>query len=840
MVGASFYRRTGKGTVLMLPLLSARPRELLIRSVVRFYSFARAGLVLISILFLFPGASRAAALPSVHVMKSRSEGIPGDFSQGRAGDILLENSRIRVVISGIDHALGAAMSGGRIIDAAPEGGMDFWGQSILMLTDEFPRQARYLEMELIEPGPLGGIAGVRFTGEDSRVNDIEITTEYLLGENDQHITIRTIYYFGLNRDQEEGIAADRIEFAAASPFVSRIGFLEEGEPVPDGDGAAPSVVYFVGHGVTYAWYSQNGAGVSSVHNGALRCRIRKFRVPGKGEKVLERRFYVIRGDPAAAYAAVNEGVLCSVTGRVEGERSRELLPDMFVEIRDPVGLLTLAVTDHQGKFRAELREGDGYSVLPLFPRGRAGMSRPLKVDSERFMDIYLRIKEGGTVHYTIQDDSGAHIPGRIVIRDAAGARIPGERGRLDPVESIDCVEGSGVFSLVPGSYRLYACHGIEYSTDSHEIRIRPGEKIDMVFRLSREVVTEGFVTADLNVHTAASLDGPATVGERFAGAVAEGLDLIAVTDRGEAFDTDRRESPDRLTVIPGEELVLRDIGRFSVFPLSVRNEIQPLGGRGVEGKTPARLFDLFRSRPGRPLVQVHAPRDGETGYFTTMGIDPVTGLSTNIEFAPGFDLLEVATGTSLGDASTVLVDWFHLLNLGHRIFGSGNSAVSARGPAPIGMPRNCIDLTGTDGGANAAVEALRAGRFFLTTGPFIRFTINGDGRPGDMVPDEDGLVDLAVDVEAAGWIDTDRVTIFANGAPVVESDRPAGDGLRFKLRETLAVYRDTWFVAVVTGDRALDPFYTGPDGEPVYPVAASNPVWVDYNGNGVFDPPGAR
>ncbi|MFH1278867.1 MAG: hypothetical protein ABIK65_10865 [Candidatus Eisenbacteria bacterium] len=167
---------------------------------------------------------------------------------------------------------------------------------------------------------------------------------------------------------------------------------------------------------------------------------------------------------------------------------------------------------------------------------------------------------------------------------------------------------------------------------------------------------------------------------------------------------------------------------------------------------------------------------------------------------------------------------------------TGNSGSRTPFAAPVGMPRTYLD-TGGGRKEEDVTAALREGRGFFTTGPFLEFRVNGASRPGDLVTDRDGLVELSVRVDGASWIDIDRIRVFGNGTPLFEKSL-AGESRPVRARETVAIYTDTWFVAVATGDRSLDPVFTGPHGEPVLPVAVSNPIWVDFNGNGRFDAPG--
>ena len=58
------------------------------------------------------------------------------------------------------------------------------------------------------------------------------------------------------------------------------------------------------------------------------------------------------------------------------------------------------------------------------------------------------------------------------------------------------------------------------------------------------------------------------------------------------------------------------------------------------------------------------------------------------------------------------------------------------------------------------------------------------------------------------------------------------DRVRFAGSVELELDRDTWILALASGDTPMQPW----DSE--RPEGATNPVWIDVDGNGVFDAPG--
>ncbi|RPJ46290.1 MAG: carboxypeptidase regulatory-like domain-containing protein [Candidatus Latescibacterota bacterium] len=592
----------------------------------------------------------------------------------------------------------------------------------------------------------------------------------------------------------------------------------------------------MGEGVSYAWQSDALLAVGGPDRGAVRFHIAPDRA-GERRLVFERRFYVAAGEPGALAGPVAGGVPGAVSGEVRAEGSGRPVEGAFIEFRDASGIAAVARSGRDGTFRALLPQGL-YSATAFFPGGEDGSTRRIEAGTEDARAIELEVSEPAAVRFRIEGEKGSPIPGRLTFRSGSGARVS---GRPPAPEFAYAPDGLGMIRLAPGEATIVASAGIEHSIDERLLSLDPGSSEEVVFRIRREVDAEGLLPVDLRVQTVGGLEGPSTAAEQIEASLAEGLRSIVFADNGRVFEASETEGSEDLPVIAGEEVWLAEVGRFGVFPLAEADEIPPRGGHGGEGKGPSALFTIVRGRPGSPLLQVHAPRHPGDGYFERMRLDPVTGLSGNIEFDGAFDLLEVASAFEIDRAPAVLGDWLHLLSLGRRVFATGNSGSSDREVAPPGLPRNYVEMPFGGTHPSDLVEALRAGRFFLTTGPIIRFRAAGGRSTGDLVQDSDGLLDVDLRIEAASWIEVDRARIFANGAVLFDRslDRRSG-GRVADFRESLAINGDCWLVAVVSGSKPLDPVYRAPEGGPIFPVAVSSPIWVDFDGDGAFDPPGVR
>lgn len=223
----------------------------------------------------------------------------------------------------------------------------------------------------------------------------------------------------------------------------------------------------------------------------------------------------------------------------------------------------------------------------------------------------------------------------------------------------------------------------------------------------------------------------------------------------------------------------------------------------------------------------------------------------------------------------VLDDWFALNNLGIRVTALGNSDTHSKTSIESGCPRNFVQAD-TDDPAfldeNAIARAVKEGRVVASFGPFVRFFV-GDERsgPGSDVS-VDGEVEFTIEVSSPSWFEVNRVELYENGTLVEEwtDDDMTRDGsMDLATTWSHTPEKDSWYVLVAMGDTDMAPVFTPvefppiqledvvagalvdtaagafiggsvpvPRAFPVYPFALTNPIWVDSDGDGEWQPPG--
>ena len=219
-------------------------------------------------------------------------------------------------------------------------------------------------------------------------------------------------------------------------------------------------------------------------------------------------------------------------------------------------------------------------------------------------------------------------------------------------------------------------------------------------------------------------------------------------------------------------------------------------------------------------------------------------------------------------------DWLAILETGRPITGTGNSDSHGITLDEAGYPRNYVKVPdGHDTPRTLVdrevVESVREHHVVASNGPILDLSVNGVGV-GGLASQNDGIAHVSGSVTCASWMRVDKVQLLqeggAAGRVVVEWAVPAaapGAVQHFAFNKDVAVKKDTFFVAIASGSQDMWPVFTpnplptvtvgdaaaaiagsflpssaasGP--QPVQqvamtPYAVTNPVWLDYDGDGV-------
>jgi hypothetical protein len=477
-------------------------------------------------------------------------------------------------------------------------------------------------------------------------------------------------------------------------------------------------------------------------------------------------------------------------------------------------------------------------------------------------------------------------PGRVVVRGIGdtpdpifhdelfdyrleGLRPPGAR-ETDTLFFAGLASDPRRVELAPGRYRLTAVRGLAYDAAQVDIEVpASGAEVRVPpFALEHAVALEGLVSADFHVHAQASDDTATPNEDRLRAFAAEAVDVLVASDHDNIPDygpaLEKLGLEGRLRVITGVEITSSapshaapwSIGHHNAWPIDRRPRAHRNGTPPSQDIGVADLYSGLRANHAVEVIQLnHArgrvPQEGGL-FFTHLGtvgegFDPTRAIDAEpnqaLLFAAAdgtravdFDAMEILNGDARDAGTALRRDWYALLAQGYARTGTANS--DTHGPGQIaGFPRNFVWRAEGE----SFSELVRAGRLFGTSGPLVvRFEVDG-ALPGTLVRAEGGRVRIDYAVASAPWVPVDERRLLVNGTSVVE-DLPEAEGTLF-----LSLDRDA-FVTLEAGaplDVSRDAWveshpglYTEVLAPGHVPVAFTNPVYIDVDGNGVFDPPG--
>ncbi len=443
----------------------------------------------------------------------------------------------------------------------------------------------------------------------------------------------------------------------------------------------------------------------------------------------------------------------------------------------------------------------------------------------------------------LRDELGHPLPAKLRVRrqGSAEALFPDQGGLEGVYQFIWTGNGTIESELLPGKYQALATSGIERNAKSFRFEIASGATRVLQAELKRVVPTPGFISADLHLHQAPSVDADISLENRVVSVAAEGLELAVATDHYTVTDLaptiaylhERGILSSPLASIAGSEVSTlgnNRFGHFNVFPLDQGESVR------YRDVTPSELFADARQKSPNGVVQVNHPRwDAKLGYFTHFGLTLDTAEPREPGYDPNFDTLEVYNGDDARDVNLVLpplMDWIHLLGRGHRYTATGSSDSHNLAFLDPGVPRTYIrhgagndDATDVQAPTSAVLAALKAGHVIVSSGPFIEASVQGKG-PGETARGVGAYAELKLRVRAAPWVSASKLEVFQGGsAKLVHSAQiwPSQKPVRYDALLSIPVEKPTFLIVVVRGDVPLPNVAR----DTTLPFAFTNPIWIE-------------
>ena len=420
------------------------------------------------------------------------------------------------------------------------------------------------------------------------------------------------------------------------------------------------------------------------------------------------------------------------------------------------------------------------------------------------------LKQYGWLDLGIEDEDGTPTAARMGLYNGAGSLpVPGvdavEIRKFDDLTHTFLLQTSAVWPhtnrfvfyadgryrarLPAGRYRLVAAKGIEYRMIDETLEIRGGMTTGQTLRLKRAVdlPKKGWYSGDVHIHSARhdELDSARLLAQ----ARAEDLHVANVLQMGNVARTyfpqyawgeagryrrgthslvSGQEDPRTLTLGHTIHLNLQRPIRFPDDYLDYRRVFEAAAAqRGVSG---------FAHASGRGL-DASGPAGWASGGIEGMALQATSGL---LDFAEIMQSSEIGTG-----------DWFALLNLGYRLApAAGTDYPYIEHPGAV---RSYVE-TGPNYRVDAWFEGLEQGRTFVTNGPILEMTLNGQGIGREVrVARGDSLAVIARAVLNPDIGKLTRQELIRHGE-VIASEAAAQTGEQLDLHFSAAAKESAWYV----------------------------------------------
>jgi hypothetical protein len=434
-----------------------------------------------------------------------------------------------------------------------------------------------------------------------------------------------------------------------------------------------------------------------------------------------------------------------------------------------------------------------------------------------------------------------------------------------------------------------------------EVTAQSGETSELDAEIAPVVDMTGLLSADFHVHTLASHDSNTPHLDRVRGFVSDGLDVAVSSDHDNIVDyapaVAELGATQEIATVVGLEITTSDIGHFNGFPLELDPDHKRGGALDWAGGidlslTPEEIFQWVDGHPDEQVVQVnHAD---SLGLFKNIIADPLRGISlvdpslrrlppaepdpetgdTGL-WSEAFTAYEVSNGNDLPQFWALFRWWLTMIGRGFSPTGTAVTDTHHRYSDVGSTPRSLVTVPeGSDTPATfdaaVLVDAVNAGKVVGTNGPVLRVALRNasDDRAtyGEVLDGSSGEVTAEIEIQTPEWMTVDTIDVYTNEESVVgEPGQPNEDPVsptstvdvnltpadlvdvaagaerthrRYQktVEIPLTVNEDSYFVFIVRGE-ATGPMTPILRETETLPFAWTNPIFVDFDGNGYDDPP---
>ncbi|MBS2022611.1 MAG: CehA/McbA family metallohydrolase, partial [Deltaproteobacteria bacterium] len=565
------------------------------------------------------------------------------------------------------------------------------------------------------------------------------------------------------------------------------------------------------------------------------------------------------------------------------------------QTRDTSNVLAMARTDADGAFNAPLPP-DNYTLYAIADDRTFTQALPVTLTQAGLTGLALTLGGRSTIEINVTE-GGQPIAAKIVAEpfpQNARPNFPpafGEKWARQPVVDFTAT-GHLVMPVYPGQWKVTVSHGFEYDVSVQNVTTTAGQNTAVTSTLTHVVDTTGWMSADFHIHAQGSPDADDLRPDKVRAFAGEGLEIPVSTEHEFIGDFGPTVAALGLGAvmhpIAGTELTTTAIGHFNIFPLTQQPSQPNMGGFNWYNRNVPDVLAEARARltPDglHPIVQMNHPRTPAMAYLDAVQFEPsaFAAGANAAHFTTDFDSVEVWNGEPLPrfmgcprtsetwcvkPAHPQIYDWFAFLVRGKRIAATGDSDSHSAFLGSVGFPRTLVQVdTDAPGSLTDAklMSSLRAQKAIISGGPFLMITgLDKNGAtvyPGGIAVGTSNATGasakLKITLQAPVWMGPMAVLDLWHGdvsAPntpgkiLMSLDLTKGtykensaQTLRLQTTVDVSVPGDDFIVGVVRGPVDANTGFSNALWPVVQtslpPMAITNPIWIDANGDGVITP----
>ena len=372
------------------------------------------------------------------------------------------------------------------------------------------------------------------------------------------------------------------------------------------------------------------------------------------------------------------------------------------------------------------------------------------------------------------------------------------------------VTGSYDARVPAGIYDLILTRGPEYRLVRRKIDVRANETTEVAVALNRyaDLPARGWYSGDSHIHlmrdTAAdtAIWGQLAAEDVHVGNLLEMGNIEGTYFKQPAWDRTGQFERDGYALVPGQEDPRTGMRGHTIhWNLKSHVHFEKEAFFHYD-----RVFERTRSQGAL------------TGYAHLGELfNGRRGLALDVPFGL-VDFIEVLQG---GRLNTDI--WYSFLNLGFKVLPVGGADFPYFGPTLPGVERTYVKLSGPFS-AGAWFDGFRRGQVYVTNGPFLEFTINGQPMGSELRVRRGTQLTIAADAQLNPDVDRlDRLELVVLGD--VDHRESAGGRDRIHLQQTMTADRSMWIAVRAYGDHEEPQFTTVAHSAPIYVVVDDQPTW---------------